>query len=274
MKPPFPYAGGKIMQATRISSLLPEHGHYVEPFGGSLAVLLAKPVSVMETVNDLDGAVQAFWRVLRERPHDLARYCMLTPHSLAEFRDAEDVDAPGDDLERARRVWIRLTQGRAAKLRSTGWRHFVKPAGSFGMPAYLSGYADRMAAAAERLHHVSLECRPALELITWYGRSPEVLLFADPPYVKSTRGSLAYRNEMTDDDHCELAEALRDVRASVLLCGYPSALYDELYDGWHRAEFACGTGQRAGAWKDRTEVLWSNRPFPAAQSDLFAEVPA
>jgi DNA adenine methylase len=77
------------------------------------------------------------------------------------------------------------------------------------------------------------------------------------------------------EDHQALAEVLRSVKASVVLSGYPSDLYDlELYPDWHRAEFASGTGQNAETWADRTEVLWSNRPFPVTQPDLFSEVPA
>ena len=72
---PFPYFGGKTSHAARIASLLPDHGHYVEPFAGSLAVLLAKPRSRMETVNDLDGDLMTFWRVLRDQPEELARAC-------------------------------------------------------------------------------------------------------------------------------------------------------------------------------------------------------
>src|SRR5690625_4153363 len=102
MKPPFPYFGGKTRLAGSIIDLLPPHEHYVEPFGGSLAVLLTKPRSRMETVNDLDGDLQTFWRVLRDQSSELARVCTLTPHSRAEYTAAFDRPSDLPDLERAR----------------------------------------------------------------------------------------------------------------------------------------------------------------------------
>ncbi|WP_234974522.1 DNA adenine methylase [Williamsia sterculiae] len=106
--PPMAYFGGKTRLAPRIAGMLPAHGHYVEPFAGSLAVLLTKPISRMETVNDLDGDLMTFWRVLRDRPTELARVCALTPHSRAELIEAQNVSdhADLDDLERARLVWV------------------------------------------------------------------------------------------------------------------------------------------------------------------------
>lgn len=260
--PPFAYFGGKTTAAARIVGHLPPHLHYVEPFGGSLAVLLAKPRSRMETVNDLDGAVMTFWRMLRDRPADLVRSCQLTPHSRAEWEACADLEVP-DDLEVARRVWVRLTQGRAGQLTRTGWRHYVAPGGqSTAFPGYLDGYVDRMAAAAERLHHVSLECRPALELIEKYGADEDVLLYVDPPYLGSARGfgNKGYRYEMRGEaDHRELAAALHGCAAAVVLSGYASELYAELYSDWRRVEFPSGTGQGGDGWSNRTEVLWSNR---------------
>ncbi|WP_055477653.1 DNA adenine methylase [Sphaerimonospora mesophila] len=270
MKPPIPYYGSKQTLGPDIARLLPAHEHYVEPYAGSLAVLLAKRPSRMETVNDIDQDLMVFWRVLRENPLELERLCALTPHSRAEFEAVKDVDLEAlPDLERARLVWVRLTQGRAGTLRQTGWRHFQDPAGSSsGMPRYLAGYVSRLAPVAERLSCVSLECRPALEVLDAYGRHPGVLLYVDPPYLGSTRAR-NYRHEMGGEaEHRELAKHLEACRATVVLSGYHSPLYDELYDGWHRMEIEAHTGQ-ANDWQRRTEVLWSNRPFPNITPSLF-----
>jgi DNA adenine methylase len=277
--PPFAYFGGKMSMADRIVALLPPHGHYVEPFAGSLAVLLAKPQADHETVNDLDGALMTFWRVLRDRPDELARACALTPHARAEHAASYDQPDGLDELELARRVWVQLSQGRAGTRRKTGWRHYVQPKGGNSMPDYLLGYVNRLTAIVERLHHVSLEARPALDLIERYGREPGVLLYCDPPYLASARGwGNNYKVEMrTENEHAELAAALRNCDAAVVLSGYPSPLYDDLYAGWHRTELAAWTGNgiRGDATKtdgNRTEVLWCNRPI--GEAHLFSEVPA
>ncbi|WP_244193492.1 DNA adenine methylase [Mycobacterium nebraskense] len=271
--PPMSYFGGKTLLADRIVALLPTHQHYVEPFAGGLAVLLAKSPSRMETVNDLDGQLMTFWRVLRERPDDLIRACALSPHSRAEHCAAFDPD-PGQlgELETARVTWLKISQGRSGTLRKTGWRHFVDPRGSSkSMPGYLDAYIDRMAAAAERLHRVSLECLPALEIIAKYGAIPEVCLYVDPPYLGSTRTTSGYRVDMRDDaSHAELLDTLLQARASVVLSGYASDLYDTALRTWYRVEIPTITGQ-GGTKQARTEVVWCNRPI--CTPTLFDETP-
>ena len=274
MKPPFTYFGGKTAIAERIAALLPPHEHYVEPFAGSLAVLLAKPPSKMETVNDLDGDLMTFWRVLRERSQDLERVCALTPHSRGEYLAC--YEPASDDLERARRVWINLTQGRGGQMRRTGWRHYADPSGGASMPGYLSAYVGRLAPAAERLASVSLECLDALEIIRRYGAHSGALIYADPPYLQSVRtphvrGTVVgpqYRHELrTEEDHRALAEALSGCAAAVVLSGYDSPLYAELYGDWHQVQIVAQAGNGLAHDRSRVETLWSNRPFP--QGFLF-----
>lgn len=278
-KPPFAYYGGKTTLARRIADLLPEHRHYVEPFAGSLAVLLARPPALMETVNDLDHRLMTFWRVLRERGDDLMRVCSMTPHGRAEHQAAYALDDGCDDLELARRVWVCLTQGRGGTLRRTGWRYFEDPGrrGSSGMPEYLAAYVERMGDVIERLRHVSLECRPALEVIRAYGKHEEALLYCDPPYLGSVRSSRQYVVEMShDNEHRDLAEALHACAGAVVISGYDSPLYADLYGSWYRHEIEAFTGQ-ANTNGRRTEVLWSNRPLLTTTDDgslPFAEVSA
>lgn len=278
MKPPFTYFGGKTAIAERIAALLPPHEHYVEPFAGSLAVLLAKSPAPMETVNDLDGELVNFWRVLRDDPAGLELACTLTPHSRAEHQASMEPLGPGlSDLERARRWWVRLTQGRGGQPRQrTGWRFHETP-GQTPMSVYLAGYAARMPPAARRLARVALECRPALEVIEAYSRHSGALIYADPPYLDSTRthGAMGdmYNHEMrTEEDHRLLAKALHSARSAVVLSGYDSPLYADLYDGWHRHELAALAGN--SLTRTRTEVLWSNRPFLHVAQPLWeATVP-
>jgi DNA adenine methylase len=269
LRPPFPYFGGKQQVASWIVDLLPEHRGYVEPFAGSLAVLLAKPAAPFETVNDLDGDLVTFWRVLRDQPDRLERACMLTPHARAEHAAAGERPDGVGDVEVARRVWVRLTQGRAGGLTQTGWRFNSKPLRHGSVASSLAGYLGRFAPVAERLAGVSLECRPALEVIADYGRHGDCLLYVDPPYLGTVRGTAqGYAHDMRRaEDHEALAGVLAACQAAVVLSGYRSDLYDRLYSGWWRAELPAstsqGTGVGGGRGSGRVEVLWSNRPLVA-----------
>ncbi|SIA11323.1 D12 class N6 adenine-specific DNA methyltransferase [Mycobacteroides abscessus subsp. abscessus] len=257
---PVPYFGGKSWLSPRLAAALPAHRHYVEVCGGSLAVLLAKKPSRQETVNDLDGHLMTFWRVLRDRPGDLERVCSLTPHSRAERALAQEISSELDELEVARRVFVALTQGRSGSLTRTGWRHDLRPV-STPMPVVLQRYAGRIGAAAKRIQRVSLECRPAVEMISAYGGARDTLLYVDPPYVvdKGIRRGGEYRVEMRSEKvHRELLEGCLSCDAAVVVSGYGSALYDSMLDGWYRYEIPMTTSQGSGDGR-RVEVVWSNR---------------
>lgn len=254
IKPPVPYAGGKQRLASRIIRHLPPHRHWVEPYCGGLSVLLRKERSVHETVNDVNEDIMTFWRVLRDSPDDLVRACMLTPHSRAEAEAALDRPDNLSEVERARRVWVRLTQGRGGQLLRTGWRHFQNPNTTMGMPDYLAAYTGRMVEAAQRLAGVSLECRPALDIIGTYGRHEGVLLYLDPPYVRGARrgDSAMYADEMTEQDHRDMLNAVVGVPALVAISGYRNPLYDDALEGWDRFDMRANTGAHGPA----TESLW------------------
>ena len=90
-----------------------------------------------------------------------------------------------------------------------------------------------------------------LRSFDFHGRE---LLYCDPPYLHHTRSSQRrYRFEYHDSDHVELLELLKSLPCSVILSGYPSALYDDLLKHWRTLELQ--VMNQAGV---RTEKLWFN----------------
>jgi hypothetical protein len=79
------YPGSKWSMAEWIISHMPPHQTYLEPFFGSGAVFFTKAPSPLETINDIDGDVVNLFRVIRDRPDDLARLVYWTPYSRQEY---------------------------------------------------------------------------------------------------------------------------------------------------------------------------------------------
>ena len=108
--------------AKKIVSMIPAHRSYLEPFFGSGAVLFAKPPSAIETVNDLDGDITNFFRILREQPDRLAEAIAMTPYARDVFDDAHE-NYGTDDFDRAYRLAIRSKMGHGFKTRQkTGFK--------------------------------------------------------------------------------------------------------------------------------------------------------
>lgn len=84
---PFPYPGGKRRAAALVWQALGSPRHYIEPFFGSGAVLLARPhAPAIETVNDADALLCNFWRAVQRAPAETARHadypvCELDLHA-------------------------------------------------------------------------------------------------------------------------------------------------------------------------------------------------
>ncbi len=108
----FGWYGGKFSHLDWLLPLLPKCHHYCEPFAGSAAVLLNRPPSPIETYNDLDGEAVNFFRVLRDKGEEIERAIALTPFSREEFAIACSLDPANDEVERARRFYIRARQVR------------------------------------------------------------------------------------------------------------------------------------------------------------------
>jgi DNA adenine methylase len=110
--------GGKSYLASRIVALMPPHLNYVEPYAGGLSVLLAKdPRGVSEVVNDLNGGLANFWRVLRDEAAfaRFARTVAATPFSAAEWRESGKRLDEADPVTRAWAFFVRCRQSLAGR---------------------------------------------------------------------------------------------------------------------------------------------------------------
>lgn len=75
LRAPFPWFGGKSRAAHLVWAAFGDVPNYVEPFAGSLAVLLGRPTPArIETVNDLDCYLANFWRAVTAAPDLVARF--------------------------------------------------------------------------------------------------------------------------------------------------------------------------------------------------------
>lgn len=259
-RPALKYFGSKFRIAPWILKHLPDHNAYVEPFCGGASVLLRKPPSPFEVLNDLDSNVVNFFKVLRERTEDLRRVVELTPFSREEVElAAEDTS---DELEKARRFYIRSWQtqhGAPYTKGNNGWR-FGRRGGNDKRSAVDDWNAtDRMPAIARRLKNVQIEHDDALATIKRFDGA-NVVFYCDPPYVAETRykrwASNGYEHEMTDADHRALAKLLHEIEGMALVSGYPGTLYAELYKDWKMVSRKNYTGHSA---EPRTEGLWISK---------------
>lgn len=245
---------------------MPPHTTYLEPFFGSGAVFFNKPKSTVETINDIDGQVVNFFKVIRERPQELAALAYFTPWAREEYYDS--CQTTGDSLEDARRFLVRCWQAFGARLDArSGWRHEKKGAMRASTYHTWLNIDKRIMAAAERLRACQIENRPAVDIVQDYNY-PGVLIYADPPYPLKTRGTKLYAHEMTDADHEELLDALNNHPGPVLLSGYDCDLYNSRLKHWRKETVKA----RAEMGLERTEVLWINPTAAERQPGLFGEL--
>lgn len=254
MKPLLKYPGAKWRLADWIISYMPKHTTYLEPFFGSGAVFFNKPPSKVETINDIDGNVVNLFRVIRERPEELSRLIEFTPWARDEYYLS--YEKTGDELEDARRFLVRCWQAFGTRMGNrTGWRHNIQGANG-GLYGGWHRLPEDILSISKRLKTVQIESQLAVDLIIRY-RYPEVLIYADPPYLWETRtdrsgGRLMYAHEMTDSDHIELLEVLDAHPGPVILSGYACDLYDDRLKHWRRETHKA----QAEKGQIREEVLW------------------
>lgn len=254
-RPALRFYGGKWKIASWIIEYFPPHLNYIEPCSGACSVLLQKPRSVLETVNDLDGRITTFFRTLRDRPNELIQKIQLTLWARAEYELS--LRPCQDEIEQARRFyiscWMSYNGGTGDNPRLFGWRHTTDSRSR--LPASFDIINHGLNQITQRLQGVQIENEDYKKIIRAYDNDA-ALIYLDPPYVAETRTNNVdwYAHEWSDNDHIEAAGLLHQTQGYVVVSGYACPLYTELYEtrGWQRVDKESQTNSGG----KRIESLW------------------
>ena len=265
----FAYYGGKSSKINWLLPLLnPSHKTelFVDACCGSAAVALNWGNLYGEKsviINDLHSEIYNFFKTMRDHGEELSKQLSLTPWCKEEFDNSLLVVEEDSDVEKARKFYVKITQGFGAKT-TKDWKGAIW-ARSRTAKNRAQTTEEGLARLAKSLKRFGIENNDAIEVVEYYGSNKSNLIYVDPPYPKGARKTTGeYFNEPEDDWHIKLLEACVKAKASVAISSYSNALYEGSLRGWHTYEMATYNHFANQAVKvtdsnfKRTEVLFTN----------------
>lgn len=218
MKTPITYYGGKQTLLKYLLPLIPQHRMYCEPFFGGGAVFFAKRKSDVEVINDINGEVINFYKVIKTKFSELQKEIQSTLHSRELYKKAMEIYKNPEkysDVKRAWALWTATNQGFAGMIGSWG---FGK---DDSKEAALANKRDAFTKDYEqRLTKVQVESNNAIKVINRCD-DKETFIYADPPYIGSDQG---HYKGYSESDYRELLDTLAKVKGKFLLSSYPSKI--------------------------------------------------
>lgn len=262
------YYGSKYALREWIISFFPsDHVSYVEVFGGSGAILLNKPRSFCETYNDKWGDAVNFFRVMQNSPAEFIWKCKHMAWARTEYKEQleQKIDPKQDPMGAALQFYIGANMAISnMPFGKNGYKMMTKTVRY--KPA--CQVPKSLEQTCNRLIGVQIENLDFFDIMAKYeAAAPHALFYLDPPYVKSTRVSTkVYAYEWTNEQHIQASEVVKASEAYIVISGYDSELYKELYEqhGWRK--FTKQAKIMSG--KDATECVWIN---PATHKALLKE---
>lgn len=259
IKTPISYYGGKQSMIGHILPLIPSHKLYTESFIGGAAVFFAKPKSEMECINDLNGHVITFYKVLKSDFAILRKLIIETPSSRKIHRESEFVLKNSEhfnDIKIAWAFWVQTNMSFSSNM-------FAGYGYGRSKTTVKKIYNKKIAFTkhlTERLDIADIECNEAVKVIQSRD-SVDAFHYVDPPYYNANMG---HYSGYTFEDFKLLLCVLEKVEGKFLLSSYDSPELQEFVkrNGWHQKFItkpivAC-KGDRS---KTKTEVLTANYPI-------------
>lgn len=195
---------------------MPDHKCYVEPFGGSAAVLFTKTKSNIEIYNDIDNTLYDFFTLL-QRPDDFQKLyekLQITPYSRAIYNDfVSSWEDQQDTVEKVYRWYVVMSMSFSGNMGSTCV--FSK---KLNKSMVFKNRVECLPSFVRRLMQVQIDNRSWQKVLKDYD-DKDTFFYIDPPYVMSTRKCKLYNFEFDDKDHRELVAFLKTIEGKVMLSG-------------------------------------------------------
>jgi len=257
MKTPLTYYGGKQKLAERIISMIPKHRIYCEPFFGGGAVFFAKSPAEIEVINDTNGELINFYRVLKTDYNRQAKEIKATLHSKESHQIAELIfNYPKlfSEVKRAWAIWTLANQSYASMLGGT-WRcDFKNNSTTKRLDNKKNNFTEDY---AKRLEQTQIDNRDVLKVIEIWD-TKDSFFYCDPPYFNSNMG---HYKEYSEQDFENLLKTLSEIKGEFILSSYPSELlekYTKKYK-WNTVKIeGIPVSVSLGRQKMKTEVLTGN----------------
>ncbi len=238
IRPLFNYFGSKFILSRKLLGMIPPHHTYIEPFCGSAAMFFAKQSAKVEILNDLNHNITTLFRILRDpvKREKLCELITLTPYSREEYTIAQDYRDEKDEMVRTWKFLILSNMGFAGKQRyKTGWKTEYQ---EYRTISVWNRLPNRLTIAAQRLKNAQIDNRPAIDVLQRTDHK-EAFHFIDPPYpyYSFETPKHCYDFSMTDEEHIELIEVLKNLTGKAMITMYQNEIYDQLLDhGYHKIE--------------------------------------
>lgn len=105
MRTPVKYYGGKTRMLPHLLPLIPRHRIYLEAFAGGAALFFAKRPAPIEILNDVNGNVVNFYRVIQSHFEELNKLIQGTLHCEHTFNQAKEIYHSPEGHGAVQRAW-------------------------------------------------------------------------------------------------------------------------------------------------------------------------
>ena len=227
---PIAWVGGKSKLTAEIIPLIPKHRCYVEVFAGAAWMLFRKPPSKLEVINDINGDLVTFYRVIKH--HRVAFVDafndMLTSRDEFERFKQTPIQVL-TDIQRAVRFYYLLRNTFGAKVNAISYVVSNSRPPRINIDQLTADIAE----ASQRLKHVNVEHLPYDKLIPRLDHET-TFYYLDPPYWDCE--DIYGKGLFDKDDFRQLRDLLLNIKGQFIMSINDVPQIRELFAQFHIKE--------------------------------------